>query len=328
MKKLWDLIQKHKYAIIWTLGYAFITWAILYFLFDFSIFSRAQWHHLMRAQLRGFPGFVFGILILAALPLYIATTTLIVRTQKPLITIPIPKINIPDFLKRAPAPQPDTTPTPETENPTLGPDEIDTPIELPTDMPAELRYAFIRAHNNIGRAQTSAFNTPHPAPTTPTPQITTDSLPLPPDFDIDVPNFDDPEIDSVPTFTEINFDSPDPHTTQSDIDTEYTCDNSALINYLTENAHNFTTTDNNVVITDHLAIITHSDTDFWVPDCESWFATGRVCPSPIILVQQIAEQHNRKPAIYLASKNILDIDKHIAEWQQNGIIVITDLTEI
>ena len=170
MNKILDFIKSHKYAIIWTLCYIATTWAILYFMFDFSIFSSAQWHHLMRAQLRGFPGFVFGILILAALPLYVATTTLIVRTKQPLITIPVPKIKIPTFLKSA-STEPAPIPQPESENPTLGPDEVDTPTELPPDIPAELRVAFIRARNNIGRIQTSAFNTPHQTPTPETSNI-------------------------------------------------------------------------------------------------------------------------------------------------------------
>ena len=324
MNKILDFIRSQKYAIIWTLCYVVITWAILYFMFDFSIFSSAQWQHLMRAQLRGFPGFVFGILILAALPLYIATTTLIVRTKKPLITIPIPQIKIPTFLKSAPT-EPAPIPQSESETPTLGPDEVDTPTELPPDMPAELRFAFIRARNNIGRVQTSAFNTPQqtvtPAPSD-APEINETAFPLPTDFDIDVPA---PDIDMAPTFTEINFDEPESDTdTDTQIDTS---DNSELIKHLTENNKPYST-DDNIVITDTHAIITHNDPDFWVADIDNWFAAGRVCPSPIITVQNMATKHDRTPAIYLATKNIMDIDNLIPEWQSAGITVITDLSEI
>ena len=322
MNKILDFIKSHKYAIIWTLCYIATTWAILFFMFDFSIFSAPQWHRLMRAQLRGFPGFVFGILILAALPLYVATTTLIVRTKKPLITIPIPKIKIPALFKHAPA-EPASTPEPESETPALGPDEADTPTELPPDMPAELRFAFIRARNNIGRVQTSAFNTPQqtPVPNTPEmPDIDDTSFPLPADFDIDTPT---PDTDIMPTFTEINFDEP-----ESNTDIEFdTNDNSELIEYLTENNKAYST-DDNIVITDTHAIITHSDPDFWVADTDNWFAAGRTCPSPIIAVQNAATKHNRTPIIYLATKNIMDIEKLIPEWQSAGITVITDLSEI
>ncbi|MBQ7289781.1 MAG: hypothetical protein IJW84_02715 [Alphaproteobacteria bacterium] len=289
-------------------------------MFDFSIFNRAQWRHLAHAQLRGFPGFVFGILLLAALPLYIATTTLIVRTKQPLITIPLPKIKIPEFLRSSPAPTPETVP--ESETPTLGPDEVDTPVELPDDMPAELRFAFIRARNNIGRIQTSAFNAPHPqlSHTQPdTPDTIADNLPLPTDFDIDIPA---PDVDpTIPTFTEINFDD-------EIIDTPTTPnDNTELIQHLTQNNKEFST-DEDIVITDTHAIITHADSDFWVTDTDNWFATGRTCPSPIIAVQNTAEKYNRTPAIYLASMNIMDIDKLIPQWQSAGITVITDLSEI
>ena len=320
MTKILEFIKSHKYAIIWTLCYLAITWAILYFMFDFSIFNRAQWRHLANAQLRGFPGFVFGILVLAALPLYVATTILIVRTKQPLITIPLPKIKIPEFLKASPAPAPETVP--ESETPTLGPDEVDTPVELPDDMPAELRFAFIRARNNIGRIQTSAFNAvpsqlssnqPY------TPEVIADALPLPTDFDIDTPT---PDVDTtIPTFTEINFDD-------EIIDTPTTPnDNTELIQHLTQNNTKFST-DENIVITDTHVIITHADSDFWVTDTDNWFATGRTCPSPIIAVQNAAEKYNRIPAIYLASMNIMNIDKLIPQWQSAGITVITDLSEI
>ena len=89
MKKILDFFNTNKYCIIWTLCYFFIVWAIMLWMFNFDIFSSTQWHILAHAKLRGFPGFVFGIMILAALPLYVATTILIYRNKKPLITIPL-----------------------------------------------------------------------------------------------------------------------------------------------------------------------------------------------------------------------------------------------
>ncbi|MDW3024551.1 MAG: hypothetical protein R8N50_02580 [Alphaproteobacteria bacterium] len=317
MNKLWNFIKSHQHAITWTLCYILITWAILHFLFNFSIFSSAQWHHLMRAQLRGFPGFVFGIMLLAAIPLYIATTTLIVRTKKPLITIPIPKIKMPTFLQSpppAPEPAPEPTPTTATTSP--------TPTELPSDMPAELRSVFIRNRNNLGRIQTSVFNdstkiTPQEI-SDPT-QTMVESIPVPSDFDLDLQFNDTP--DSIPTFTEIDFESD-----ISDAPAEQN-NNTEIINHLTKNGHPYSV-DGDTIITDTHAITTHSDPDFWVADTENWFAAGRICPSPIVAVQTAAQKHNRIPVIYLATNNILDIDKLIPEWESAGITVITDLSEL
>lgn len=341
MNKISEFFQTHKYAFIWTACYIFMTWAILYFMFNFSIFSIHQWRHLMRAELHGFAGFVFGILVLAALPLYVATTTLIIRTKKPLITIPIPKIKIPKLIKTVPAAAPTPISEPESETPTLGPDEIDAPVELPDDMPAELRYAFIRARNNVGRLQTSSFNSatsPIPQPEFATEQIS-DAFPLPTDFDLgdteadieDTKNI--PTFGTVPTFTEITFDDNEneENTTQDipTIDTENNsiCDNSRLIEYLNKNNREYLT-DGDTIITDTYAIITHSSPDFWVADTENWFAAGQVQPSPITTVQDAASRHNRTPVIYLESTNIMDLDKLIAEWESAGIIVITDLSEL
>ncbi len=329
MQKLLEFLNTHKYAIIWTACYIFIMWAILYFLFKFNMFNGAQWHRLIHAQLRGFPGFVFGILILAALPLYVATTILIIRTQKPLITITFPKIKTLEFLKRTtPAPAEPVTLV-QSETPTLPPDDIGMPTNLPTEIPAELRNAFIRARNNISNTQTSALNNMHVTPpTTPTntPESSNDMLPLPTDFDIEIPDVTAPDFSDVPTFTDISFDSDDvPDITPNS--PEFTHSNSELIEYLTNANRPFSIADN-IVITDTHAIATHSDPDFWVTDSENWFAAGRVCPSPITAAQNAAEKHNRTPAIYLASTNILDIDKLIPEWQSNGITVITDLSEI
>lgn len=316
MNKLWDFIKSHRHAIIWTLCYTLITWAILYFLFGFSIFSSAQWHHLMRAQLRGFPGFVFGIMLLAAIPLYIATTTLIVRTGKPLITIPLPKIKMPTFFQSPPpAPAPAPEPTPATTAPPA-------PMELPDDMPAELRFAFIRNRNNLGQIQTSVFNNSAQITTQDISDLTqtlNETLPVPSDFDLEVQYNDTP--DSIPTFTEIDFESDAQNTTEDP------SANIAVINYLTDKGHPYSI-DGDTVITDTHAITTHSDPDFWVADTENWFAAGRICPSPIASVLTAAQKHNRIPVIYLATRNILDIDKLIPEWQSAGITVITDLSEL
>ena len=338
MNKIKTIIHDHKYAIIWTGCYIIITWAVLYFMFNFSIFNASQWQHLFRAQLRGFGGFVFGIMLLAALPLYIATTTLIIRTKKPLLSIQLPKLKIPSIFKPANTPTPvESCTPPESDTPKLAPDDEVKPIsDLPDDMPAELRHAFVRARNNVGRIQTSAFNSASSIPGNiipNTPDIASDTLPLPTDFDIDT-MYDTPQtFDTMPTFTEISFDTPTNDTpsditpTPSETGAEYIPDNSELINHLNKSGQSFSVHDD-IIITDTHAIITHSDPDFWVADHENWFAAGRICQSPIIHVQDIAEQHARTPAIYLLSKNILNLNDLIEQWQNDGLTVISDLSEL
>ena len=318
MKKIYKFLSEHKYAIIWSVFYIAATWAVLYFMFKFNIFNGTQWHKLAHAQLHGFAGFVFGILILSALPLYIATTTLIIRTKKPLVTIPVPKVNLPKWLtnaKQAPTAEPTTTPTQETNN---------TPVThepLPDELPLELHSAFINARNRISITQIAA-----PQADTNRPSIqsdTSDTLPLPSDFDIelnDIPGMDDIPSFNVPVFTDINFDQDD-----TDIQTTTTHDNSDntdLIKFLTENNIEHSIHDDIVTTPTH-AIITHSDENFWVIDNENWFANGKTRPALQKKIKEFANEHNLTPVIYLAAQNIMDIDTYIEQWQSDGIIVIT-----
>ncbi len=242
-----DFYKKHKYAVIWTGCYVAVMWTVLLFLFHFNMFSANHWHHLANAHLHGFPGFVFGILLLAAVPLYTATTTIIVRTGKPLITIKWPTIS----KAAAPAKKSDTAPDPTPAAAT--PDDV----PLPDNLPGELRPAFRRARSLLAAApqtpQTpdapaedsapesspapatdsslvasgTVDNIPQaPAPAAPqatasqpatvpatapaTPAADFGDFPLPDDF-----NFDDmttntaPQF-SAPVFSDINFDPPHP----------------------------------------------------------------------------------------------------------------------
>ena len=323
MKKVFEIFSANKYAIIWTLCYIFAMWAILYFMFGFSIFNGTQWNKLIHAQLRGFAGFVFGLLILSALPLYIATTTLIIRTKKPLISVPTPKINFPKFFiepKQVPAPAPTPSPAPPSDSP--APDA--TPEQkLPDDLPPELHAAFLRARTNINHMEIKSPNTtPQPNAEESAPDV----LPLPSDFDIqldDVPGFDDTPNFSAPVFTDVNFDTPAPQ----DAETTAPTPNPDITKHLTQRGIAFTTIDD-VIITDKYAIISHDDKDFWVTDNENWFAAGKTRPSPINTVLGHAHAHNVTPVLYLASHNIMDLDQMIPTWQSNGIIIITSPDEI
>lgn len=318
MKKFFEILKAHKYAILWTICYIFAMWAILQFMFNFSIFNGAQWAKLARAELHGFAGFVFGLLILSALPMYIATTTLIIRNKKPLITIPMPKISLQKTSK-------------EIETKTPAPSETPQPAEkeeekLPDDLPPELHGVFIRARNRISAYEQSTATTD-----TQTPDIAaTESqaaLPLPADFDLqlnDIPGMDSAPDFTAPVFTDITFGDDtetEPHT-ENDIS-----DNQKLIDYLTNTGTPFNIT-SDIITTDTHAIITHSDSDFWVIDNENWFANGKTRPSPINKIKDFAIEHGLIPVIYLESKNIMDIDTHIKSWQTDGIIVIASPEEI
>ena len=115
--KVKNFYKSNKCAIWWTVLYVFATWAIMQYLFDFNIFSSLRWHQLMHAHLHGFAGLVFGILILAAVPMYIATTIVIARTKAPVFSVKIPE-RIKTFFVNAfnqtpmeeqPQPAPETT---------------------------------------------------------------------------------------------------------------------------------------------------------------------------------------------------------------------------
>ncbi len=320
-------IFTNKHAIIWTVGYIFISWAILYFLFNFNIFNTNQWHHLMNARLHGFAGFVFGILILSALPLYIATTILIIRKNNPLITIPIPKITLPGLSKNkgnenTPEPQPELSePATVQKNP-----------ELPSELPRELHSAFLRARENAILFQRPGQTTSNTNEANNEAIPIMEALPLPSDFDIsfdDTPGFIDDTNASIPTFTDINFDDT-PNTPTFEPDTQDTNNDiydSKLVQHLLQNNITFDI-DQDIVLTPKYAIAIHEDNDFWATDDTNWFASGKVRPSPINAVKNCAPAHNLRPAIYLGATNILDIDELISDWESDGITVITDLNKI
>ncbi len=348
--KIKDFYNSNRYAIIWTACYVFATWAIMRYMFNFNIFSAHRWHQLFHAHLYGFAGFVFGILILAMVPLYIATTIVITRTKAPLFNF---KITIPSFIKTyiknafTQTPMPDTEPatttgtnTPPTPDsaPTTDADSTqttDTPAiaPIPDEVPAEMRVAYARARDNISHPQKTAFDlahmTQHSAQTAQTESLADDTdIPIPMDFDIsDTENI----IGDAPVFTDIDFDSND----ETDNDTEPTTsdvrsvtdDNDIVIKYLTAKSVPYTI-DGDVVITDKFAIASHTDSDFWVAENESWFATGKIRLSPIESVSAVATVNNVQPVLYLGANNIMDIDELRAKWESNGVRVIDKLDDL
>lgn len=323
MKKIYKILSDHKYAIIWTGVYIFITWAILFFIFNFSIFNTAQWHKLAHAQLHGFAGFVFGILILSALPLYIATTTLIIRTKKPLVTIPVPQITLPKWpAKNKPTPVAEPTPTPEHN------EQIQEDKKLPDELPLELHSVFIRAQSRINIAPIIPPQNTTDESTTTT-SGTDDILPLPSDFDIkldDIPGMNDAPSFDIPVFTDISFNTNDTDS-NTITSTQDSTDISDLTEYLNKKNIEHSVHDDIVATPTH-AIITHNDENFWVIDNENWFANGKTRPALQKTITEFATEHNLTPVIYLATKNIMDIDAHIEQWQHDDIIVITSPDEL
>ena len=345
MKKVLEFLQKNKYALIWTICYGVIIWAVLKWLFNFDIFSGAQWHILMHAQLRGFPGFVFGILILAAIPMYIATTSIILRTKKPLFTIPLPQ-----FMQ--PVPDDTIKPTQDTEpqNADTAPIVDTTPTPAPKEIPTELRAAFIRARAHSGHAPKSNFdisNITSSPPATPAPQPELQpatELPLPTDFDVAEDNpFDMGTPTFAPVFSDVNFDN-DTGTTDADTDTQAPIENKPtpaptqlpgdvtddlrpVAEYLSAKGIEHTI-ESGIIFTLQDAIAAHNDPDFWIADDTNWFASGKQKPSPADAVLAAGAARGVRPVLYLGQTNILDLDARRAQWTRDGITVITDLNDL
>lgn len=346
---MWNWIvnfyKSNKYAVLWTAGYFIITWAIMKYMFDFNIFSSLRWHQLAHAHLHGFAGFVFGILILAAVPMYVATTTVIARTKAPLFSIKIPEC-IKKFFQVAftQTPMVDTPefPTPQSEQTTVEVAPADTTQEpttepakkkIPDSVPSEMRIAYMRAREHISRTPTSAFGlgnitnaTQKPQNFEPTAEDTNIEMPIPSDFDIE--DADD-MIDSVPQFTDISFDDDDGNDEQIEInDINNESDTTAPVAEYMKSQSVPYTIENDVVITDKFAIVAHTDPEFWVADAENWFAAGKTRKSPIESVKNVASIHNLEPVLYLGADNIMDIDELRTTWEKDGIRIITDLKDL
>ncbi len=326
MKRILDFCQQNKYAIIWTACYAVVMWSILFWLFNFNMFSATQWRILAHAELRGFPGFVFGILILAAVPMYIATTSIVIRTKKPLFKIPLPKFMTPvpiDAPTTAPAPTPTATDTPP-------PAPDTTPSTPAKTIPAEVRAAFTRAREHGAIFQKSAFDpsnadapTARHAPDAIPELQPAGELPLPPDFDT-------PEFGGAPTFapvfSDINFDGDTP-TAPAQQSATILDEISPMTEYLFANGTEFTV-ENGLIFTDRDVIAVHNDPDFWIADNENWFAAGKQKPSPADAVLAAGAARGVRPVLYLAQTNILDLDARRAQWASDGITVITTPDEL
>ncbi len=331
-----------------------VVWAVMRALFNFNMFSVADLARLARIELHGFAGFAFGILVLAAVPLYVATTIFTVRNKSMPISIPLPNCFTP------PEPEPAPEPVPVVVEQEVLPD-------LPRGAPAEMRESFMRARRNYGVRQISVFNkinagsavvagnSPAPEQSVATnaapvmvesvaddvPQFTSiidtaieqnelndlaadddaeePMFPIPKDFDVPA----NESSDDVPVFSEINFDddSDDDSDVESveTIETVCECLKSSGIDAVV---------DGNLVVANGAAIAVHADSDFWIADELDWFAPGKQKPSPIVELLTAARDKGLRPVLYLASTSIMGLEKLVPLWQENGITVAQSREEL
>ena len=314
MKKILDFIKSNILIVKWTVWYFFILWLILRFVFRFDPFSAHYWWKFSHATLHGFPGFIFGLLIYTAIPIYIATSVIIYRKKELIITIPFIDKVFAFISKLFPKKQTEV----KTEEPvieTKEPEASSVP-EYPADMPPEMRIPYTRAKNHLSlTGAVSVYNKTRPV-SNPIPENTeTDiSVPLPTDFDL---SDSEPFNESViPTFTDINFDESEPKILENNT-TKYLA--SKNIEYETYKEF---------VATEKYVIYEHNDKDFWIMDENIWSASGKQIDSPINELTDLAQQNGLIPVLYLKSENIMDLDTVIERFESVGIRVIKDLDEL
>ncbi len=331
-------------AVAWTGIYVFVMWAILRGLFNFNMFSIAHLTKLLHLQLHGFAGAVFGILVLAAVPLYVATTVITVRNKEMPVKLPLPKC----LTEAKPAPKPEPVVPVVTATETLPP--------LRAGVPAEMRETFMRAQKNYGARQMSVFNrqaasvsvtpgvasvdapavTPVAEPVrepitesvaaTKTEDVATyGAMPIPTDFDMDAPTGAGTDVD-VPVFADINFD--DDNTPAGAGETVEESPIDKVLNFLRGAGVDANVASGDLIVANGCAIAVHDDDDFWVPDEIDWFAAGKQRPSPIAALRRAREEQGLKPVLYLATDSIMDLDKNSAEWTSDGIKVVKDSEDL
>ena len=316
MKKVLDFIKANLIVVKWTAWYFFGLWLILRFIFKFDMFSSYYWWKFFHATLHGFPGFVFGLLIYTAIPIYIATTAIIYRKKELIITIPfIDKVF--DFVKKLFPNKPVTEADAEVSAPEAKEPE-NTECEYPADMPMELRIPYTRAKNNLSlTGAISVYNkqqTTVPEPDTATTQNNESPIPIPNDFDLgDSEPFNE---SSIPTFTDINFDEPEPENFENNTTKYFESKNIEFETY------------KQFVATEKYVIYEHSDNDFWIMDENIWFAAGKQIDSPIKELKELAQQNDLIPVLYMESQNIMDIETVIKQIESTGVRVIKNLDEL
>ena len=327
MKKIYEFLKTNIIVLKWTCEYFICLSLILWFLFKFNVLSLRHWWIFFHATLHGFCGFVFGVLMYSAIPLYIATTLIIYRKKTPIFTISMPEKmkNILNKMKDFFYVQPESVIS--SENTPVSEPETEQAPEYPSDMPRELYVPYMRAKQNL--PLTSAISTfnkqPEKIPDTQKPEEQNESFPIPSDFDISdsLPDANATNSDfsdgEFPVFKDINFDIPITQPTDeiSNDVTKY-CD-AHNIEY--ETYHDF-------VATEKYVIYEHNDDDFWIMDDDSWFASKKHRESPIPELLELAQQNDLTPVLYLKSQNIMDLPGTTERFESMGIRIITNLDEL
>lgn len=313
MKKIFEFLKQNPLIVKWTIWYIFVFWLITRFVFNFDMFSRLYWWKFFHATFHGFWGLTFVILVYSAIPIYIATTLTIYRKKALLFNIPlisylpiISKL----FAKKAEPVKEEVAPETEEE----APEE-----EYPADLPREMRVPYTRAKQHQSFMGNVSVYNKRPVKT-PVVQAETEenpNIPIPMDFDLG-DDLNQDMNDSVPTFTDINFDTP--------IATEKELENNTTKYFASHNIEFETYKE--YVATEKYVIYEHADEDFWIMDNESWFAAGKQIDTPIPELISLAKQNNLTPVLYLASQNIMDIENTIKQFTDAGVRVITKLEEL
>ena len=325
-------------AAAWTACYVFFMWAIMRGMFNFNIFSVAHWVKVPHVELHGFPGLVFGILLLAAVPLYVATTIFTVRNKETPVKFPMPKCFI--------APP---KPAPEPPKPLVV--EQDVLPTLRPGIPAEMREVFAVAQKSNAVRQKSVFNRPSKYEESPVimpaaqPVVAAASVPLAPDNDVKVPeihdvapagsglpiptDFDTPSVvnNDVPVFSDIKFDDDDEDDDDEEYETPSAPEYTGIQEFLDGAGHKSEIL-GNLIITGKCAIAVHADDDFWVADDIDWFAAGRQKPSPIVELLNAKKEKDLEPILYLGHNNIMDLDTVSEKWRESGIKIVTNSDDL
>lgn len=317
MKKIWDFLKSNIAIVKWTFWYFFMLWLILKFVFNFDMFSAHYWWKFFHATLHGFGGLVFGALIYAALPVYIASALIVYRKKEPLINIPLFE-KISGFISSLfPKKEEAVMVKEETEEQETPEEPIE---EYPEGLPSELRVPFSRAKNHLSLTGAISVYNKQKTPAQPsTPEQimekAEDNIPLPTDFDISESL--NAKEDTIPTFTDINFDEPVAETKFENETTKYL--ESKKIEYETYK---------NFVATEKYVIYEHNDNDFWIMDNDAWFAAGKQIENPTHELVDLAKQNGLIPVLYLHAQNIMDIESTIDNFESTGIRVIKSLEEL
>ena len=327
MKKIIEFFKSNTIVLRWTVEYFVCFGLLLWFVFNFNVFSQYHWWKFFHATLHGFGGMVFGLMMYSAIPIYIATALITYRKKEMVITITIPEkiksaaTSIKKIFVKSAAPDSEPQPEIKTENDT----KTEPAFEYPSDMPRELYIPFQRAKQNAPLTMAkSAFNE-SPIPTPQATDSQNESFPIPSDFDISdsLPNIESPTSEfttnDFPVFKDIDFDIPIENNAPelSNSVTKY-CDEQ---NIEYETYHDF-------VATEKYLIYDHDDPDFWVMDDTNWFSSKRQIESPISEMISLARQNELTPVLYLESQNIMDLPGTIEKIKSMGVRVITSLDEL